>query len=203
MKKYNEDILVFPVEAIKPQWFEGYCPYPKQCFDLIFVPGITFFLDRNVAEDDPTYKQIIPYVTIRCGDRYLSVRRSKKINEGRLAGKRSVGIGGHVNTDDVGGKIDGDPFLIFQRGLLREIEEELDFKGKTIPQWVLYGAINTTDGGVGSVHFGIHYLIDVESEDSFIVQDDGLIEHRWLTLDELLAEKDEYEAWSQIVIENI
>ena len=203
MKKYNEDILVFPTEVIRPIWFDGFSPDPMPYLKAIFAPGVTSFLDRNLAEDDPSFKQIIPYVTIKCGDRYLAVQRSKTGGEGRLYGKRTISVGGHINTDDVGGKTDGDSFLVFQRGLLREIEEELDFHGATIPEWVLTGVINTCDGGVGEVHFGVAYTIEVKNESDVSVKDESLVNHRWLTRRELFDEIPEYEAWSQLVIINL
>ena len=60
---------------------------------------------RELVEDDPTYKQIIPYVILRHTEgakvTYFSYRRDKG-GESRLENKRSIGVGGHLSQEDLG-----------------------------------------------------------------------------------------------------
>src|SRR6266704_2968895 len=80
---------------------------------------------RSQAENDPHYKQLIPYVLIVCGDRLLRYQRGKGGQETRLRGLWSVGIGGHISDED------SDLFtknLGYREGMRREVEEEVDLK---------------------------------------------------------------------------
>jgi predicted NUDIX family phosphoesterase len=70
-----------------------------------YVPRIleaqnTRYVPRSVAEDDPSLKQIIPYVLVRRADTYLHYVRGKGSGEKRLVAKGSIGIGGHINHRD-------------------------------------------------------------------------------------------------------
>src|SRR5579864_4558629 len=65
-----------------------------------------FFMPRADVEDDPSYQQIIPYVIFRHRDRYLLTHRLRASAERRLRKQYSLGIGGHINPEDLKG---GDP----------------------------------------------------------------------------------------------
>src|SRR5690606_26947835 len=81
----------------------------------------TLFLARSEAEEDPSYKQLIPYCIFRCDGRILNYRRGSGIGEGRLLGKRSVGVGGHISEEDAAGS--DHPYQV---GMRREIAEEIE-----------------------------------------------------------------------------
>src|SRR5437867_8714273 len=59
--------------------------------------GNNFFMQRSRAENDPGFKQIIPYVLLAHEGRVLHYVRGKKAGEQRLVAKGSIGIGGHMN----------------------------------------------------------------------------------------------------------
>ena len=81
------------------------------------------FIPRPDAENDPGYKQIIPYVVLRRGDEIFMTRRLKKGGEARLHGLMSIGVGGHINPVD---DIDRESVLL--RGLERELDEEVEIE---------------------------------------------------------------------------
>src|SRR5213596_3674058 len=93
---------------------------------LYLISTRSFFIARDVAERSPQYKQIIPYVIIRCGEDYFVLQRTARQTEARLHHKVSLGIGGHIN-----------PGYTLLDGLEKELGEEvdvdtdfkLDFKG--------------------------------------------------------------------------
>src|SRR6266542_6473300 len=60
----------------------------------------TRFLPRSQAEENPRFKQIIPYVLIKRGESLLHYVRGKGSGEKRLVAKGSIGIGGHINPID-------------------------------------------------------------------------------------------------------
>ena len=97
------------------------------------------FVRRGDAEDDPTHKQVIPYLVLRDGERWFLMRRTRGGGDARLHDLGSIGVGGHLNPGDV--DVEG--------GLRREWREELvaDF----VPAFEPLGLLNddTTPVGVG------------------------------------------------------
>ena len=78
-----------------------------------------FFIERRYAETHPEFKQPIPYVAICQEDKVLCLTRLSTQGEKRLHGKKSIGVGGHINPCD---QSDGD---IFANACHRELHEEL------------------------------------------------------------------------------
>jgi predicted NUDIX family phosphoesterase len=54
------------------------------------------YMQRSAAETNQLYKQIIPYMIFTFGDAYFVMQRKATASEQRLAGKLSLGIGGHM-----------------------------------------------------------------------------------------------------------
>lgn len=52
------------------------------------------FRPRPEMEEDPSYRQIIPYVVLTRGEEVFVLRRLKKGGEKRLHGLLSIGVGG-------------------------------------------------------------------------------------------------------------
>jgi predicted NUDIX family phosphoesterase len=152
------------------------------------------FLPRPEAENDPSHKQIIPYVTLCRQDEIFVTRRLKKGGEARLHGLLSLGIGGHINPET-----DGSGSDTLTRGLKRELDEELEIErmGALVPQ----GIINDDTTEVGSVHLGLFFTLEVEGEVS--VRETEKLEGFWLRRSELPAFAGQMETWSQFVIKAI
>ena len=148
------------------------------------------FLPRPEAENDPSHKQIIPYVTVCRGDEVFVTRRLNKGNETRLHGLLSIGVGGHINPETDG---HGDDVLF--RGMKREIEEEvkIELMGKMTPR----GMINDDLTEVGSVHLGLSFTLEVDGEVS--VLETEKLEGFWVKRSELPALSEQMETWSQFV----
>ena len=149
------------------------------------------FIDRPAAEEDPSYKQIIPYVVLTQKGRVFTTRRLNKGGESRLHGKLSIGIGGHINPVD-----ETDRRSVLMKGLERELEEEvyIQHRGELVPQ----GFINDDGNGVGAVHLGLCFAMEVEGEDS--VKETEKLSGAWMSLQELKEEYDNMETWSQIAL---
>lgn len=130
--------------------------YEKSDFkhELTQIQEKGLFMSRNVAELDPSYKQIIPYLIFRCGDQYFLMQRRKNATEQRLALKYTLGIGGHLRQEDLAGK------TIFEWAL-REFHEEVDYAGQMTTQPL--GIINDDATDVGKVHLGFAFLIEGDS----------------------------------------
>ncbi|MCD6328450.1 hypothetical protein J7M28_12985 [bacterium] len=153
------------------------------------------FAGRNEAEDDPSLKQIIPYVVIRAGSKIMLMRRLRKQSEKRLWDKYSIGIGGHLNTAD--GKSDFFDYLL--TGLERELQEELHIS--TGCPCRLIGCINDDTNDVGRVHFGIAFQALVSADDVQIREVEKMT-GRFVEISELDNYKPEMESWSRILCEH-
>jgi predicted NUDIX family phosphoesterase len=151
------------------------------------------FRRRGDVEDDPTLKQIIPYLVVRSGGRIMLFQRTRAGGEGRLHGLYSVGVGGHVARDDVAGAADA-----VARGLQRELQEELTVGGAWSAR--LVGVLNDDDNAVGQVHFGLVHVVDVPSGAVAIRETDRLT-GRLAAPDEVAAAYPSMETWSQLVVD--
>lgn len=151
------------------------------------------FRRRGDVEDDPSLKQIIPYVAVRrAGDVFL-FRRTDRGGDVRLHNLYSIGVGGHINQSDVG---DGDPV---DAGLAREIEEELIF-GR--PRRVaLVGVLNDERNAVSQVHFGLVYLAQTDGD--VRVRETDALSGGFVALSVANQHYDGMEAWSQLVLEGL
>lgn len=155
------------------------------------------FLPRSIAEEDPHFKQWIPYVVLK-SDSGLMACYPRNGTEERLHGCWSVGIGGHVNSADRRVPGERNWWKILTGGMARELEEELS--GLTgVPQCL--GVINEELTRVGHVHIGL--VLEVSSVDRTALSTgselSGMI---WKDPAELRTEqwKDKLEIWSRLAL---
>jgi predicted NUDIX family phosphoesterase len=157
------------------------------------------FMDRAAAEDDPSFKQLIPYCVFRCGDRILHYTRGKAGGESRLHAKLSVGVGGHVNPIDTGGGRTGPE--AYHSAVTREIEEELNLPQKH--EHRIIALLNDDSNPVGRVHLGIVHLVNLKS-DEVSSREDALLDLDFTPLTELNGHLFErLETWSQYCVRHL
>ena len=195
----DESVLVIKRELFDEiGTFQGISTEIDKYLPVFLNPSNNFFIHRELAEDDPTHKQIIPYAIFKHGDKFLRYLRGKKSGEQRLASKSSIGIGGHINQDDFdSSSLEKDTYLT---GIEREINEELiincDYNNLPI------ALINDDSNDVGKVHIGVVHLFDLENDQ--VVAGEANIENlEFLTSEELLRDKDNLESWSQICVDHL
>lgn len=146
---------------------------------------------RSRVEQDNSYKQMISYCLITCGDEIFVTRRTKKQTESRLHNMYSVGVGGHISATDLGSED------VVIAGMLRELHEEV-----YIPSDVTYeffGIINDNSSEVNSVHLGICYVIRLDEKDCSVRETEKM-EGRWISLDEIGEYLEHMEGWSKILL---
>ncbi len=78
-------------------------------------------------EEDPSFKQLIPYVLFRWTDadgtvHLFEYQRGSGQGERRLHAKRSVGVGGHISSIDAEA---GHLHHVYREGMRRELDEEV------------------------------------------------------------------------------
>ena len=152
------------------------------------------FVDRSIAETDPSHKQIIPYAVVSHCGAYFLLRRKSAQSERRLHDKLSIGIGGHINPSEGVASAD-----LIHDGLTREVNEELHiapgYRGRLI------GLINDDTTEVGRVHLGVLFEIETSSAD-VTVRETNKMEGDWALLGRLGDSYDRLETWSQIVYDS-
>lgn len=190
-----EKILVVPREKLfESIFFEGF-EREKITYYLERIRKYSIFMKRFLVENDPNYKQIIPYLIIKFKNKYFMFQRFPIGVEDRLFHKYSVGIGGHINEKDVKKNKD-----LINSGLEREFDEELIYNKKL--SYKVVGLINDDFDEVGKVHFGIVYLIEIETPE-IRIREYSKIEGILVDKEDLLKYKDKMERWSQILIDNL
>ena len=196
----QEDVLVVPRTLLERAGiFQGFCGDTASYLPLLLDPRHTSWRPRASVEEDPSFKQLIPYCVLSSvGEdgtrRFLAYTRGGGQGEARLRAKRSVGIGGHISTLDGGAGDDAS----YEAGMRRELDEEVAIGGAWTSRCV--GLINDDATPVGSVHLGIVHVIDLERPEVSSREAD-LLDCGFATLAELLADRDRFETWSQITLD--
>ena len=189
-----EQVLVIPTSLFQELgYFHGFCTNVEHYLPRLLNPSAVSFRPRNEMEQDPSFKQLIPYVILKHGPTVFQYTRGKGQGEGRLHAKRSVGIGGHISLEDAAGA--ADPYA---QGMQRELEEEVEISAVYKQQCV--GLINDDRTEVGRVHLGVVHLFELESP---LVQprEQDLLHAGFCPITELLAEPDRLESWSSLSLE--
>lgn len=151
------------------------------------------FKSRNELENDPSYKQIIPYAIICCNDMLYMFHRTKKQTETRLHNLYSLGVGGHMNP--WGESIDVD---YMNHELKRELNEEvIVHKDCNIKDIRPIGFINDDTNEVGKVHLGVLYHIKLSNMHIEINEKEKMT-GQWIKITELKNYYSQMESWSKI-----
>jgi predicted NUDIX family phosphoesterase len=199
MNAPNENVLVVRRSLFDQLGsFQGLNFEPGKYLDAFLSRGNNFFLPRPEAENNPAYKQIIPYALIAFGNSVVYYVRGKKAGEQRLVAKGSIGIGGHMNEGDESlFALDEQAYRV---GVEREVNEEIKIHTQFDDRIVALLNDDTTD--VGRVHLGVVHVFTlaepkVEKREAMIT---GLT---FLTKEELVARRESLETWSQICVDSL
>ena len=145
---------------------------------------------RALAEDDPSFQQLIPYVVVLDGDRVFLMRRLRTGGDTRLHDRYSIGAGGHIGPEDGG----------LEAGLAREWREEL--VADWTPDFRFLGLLNDDTDPVGAVHLGVVYTVEAAGR-PVAVRETHKLEGRWASLAEVGALEDRLETWSRLVLDHL
>jgi predicted NUDIX family phosphoesterase len=196
-QKLDERVLVVPsVELDRLGRFQGFSAEADHYLTGLLVPELMQYRPRSEVEEDPAFKQIIPYVVFRCADSVFCYTRGKSQGEARLHRLRSLGVGGHVSEEDAHG---GKTLDAYESAMRREIDEEVRLE--TAGRVRRVGLINDDDTPVGRVHLGVVHLFELDRPD-VQAREDGLADAEFLTISAIGSIKHEFETWSQICIDS-
>jgi predicted NUDIX family phosphoesterase len=194
----DEHVLVIPTQLLHARagpggLFQGFTPCIDSFLPWLFEPANLDYLPRSCAEEDPGYKQLIPYVVLRCGEDVFHYTRGKAGTEARLRALRSLGVGGHICREDAGGAADS-----YHAGLMRELAEEVvldsPYQERTL------GLINDDRTPVGRVHLGVVHLLDLQ-EPRVSRREAALDECGFAKLADLRRQRAQFETWSQFLLD--
>lgn len=189
-------ILVTPAEELdRLGRFQGFEPDADRYLNHLLSEGVARFLPRPQMEEDPSFKQIIPYVIFRSGNLVFRYTRGKSQGEARLHTKWSIGVGGHVDEADADGRATLDAY---EMALRRELDEEVIVSSPGVLKRV--GLINDDSVPVGRVHLGVVYCYDLERPD-VVAREEGLSDAGFVPIEAIREESDRLETWSQIALQ--
>jgi predicted NUDIX family phosphoesterase len=191
--KAREQVLVIPeARFAEAGAFQGFRPYSPEFLALVLDSRVLSFRPRGEVETDPSFKQLIPYVVLRCSGELFNYTRGSSGAEKRLQALRSVGVGGHISRDD--GPPTDDPY---RHGLERELREEVEIAVPYRERCLGFIYDGTTP--VGRVHLGVVHLLDLDEPLAW-PREEGIEDAGFAPLGELLRRRDEFESWSQFVM---
>jgi predicted NUDIX family phosphoesterase len=192
----EEHVLVVPTAVFhEAGLFQGLSPRVDHYLPLLLDPRHLRYIPRATAENDPGFKQLIPYVVLRHGGQVYHYLRGQGAGEKRLRAARSIGVGGHINPID--SETGGNPY---RQAMLREVAEEV-FLETTYHESCL-GLINDDSTPVGQVHLGIVHVFDL-AEPRARRREADLMHDGFAPVAELLERRDEFETWSRFVLERL
>lgn len=144
-------------------------PVTAQFEPLHFPQEALWMGPRDALEHDTRFRQLVPYVILRHDGKVAEFRRVG--GDSRLEGRRSIGLGGHVNISDVAHDSIGgiDVHMTIRRAACREVFEEVDIG------WLRdrhdLGVIRVSHDPVSAVHVGIVQVWDIEEPEVKPVDD--------------------------------
>ena len=172
--------------------FQGFNSDTGRYLKTLLDPVHTIYLARPDAEEDPSYKQLIPYCLFRHGDSIFHYTRGTKQGEARLHAKKSVGVGGHISTLDRDSQQE-----TYLAGMERELDEEVSIETGYREQ--LIGLLNDDSNDVGKVHLGVVHVFDLD-QPQVLPREESMIDAGFAPLSQLVEEIDSFETWSQICL---
>lgn len=209
----EEQILVVPTRLFHELGcFQGFSDRVEHYLPGLLNESNTEYRPRSLMEQDPTFKQLIPYVVFRfrAADgqcHYFHYTRGSGQGEQRLHAKKSVGVGGHISLEDTQHP---DAYMA---GMQRELSEEIHIgtvaderaTGTTTVSTNsqfgrIIGLINDDSNEVGQVHLGVVHLVEL-AEPIVTAREKDLLDARFSSPQDLEVMLDQFETWSQIALE--
>jgi len=195
------DELVF---AFSTDGFWKLLPYKEKglirenCEVLKKIVQNGIFRKRSELEEDPSFKQIIPYAVISNKTSFYLFRRSSWQTEKRLQNLFSLGVGGHMNP----GSSTGHEEHYLHDELKRELFEEVILLNNcNIEDIEFIGFINDDTIPVGRVHIGLLYNIHVSNKEVYINEPEKMTAG-WIEKSNLAEFYEGMETWTKIIYDH-
>jgi len=165
-RKYGDEIVLGVDKSIVDGRLQsGYTPLQNPTNDS--VPLLRLLADhlqprlRREAEQDASFKQLIPYVLVRNASNGHIYATTRLGGDRRLVGQMSIGLGGHMEA--------GESFVTC---LLRELKEEIGLAEGDVVALRFLGFIYNEGCDVDSVHLGLVYELEAFRSDVICLETD-------------------------------
>jgi predicted NUDIX family phosphoesterase len=197
----TEQILVVRTAELKRHYdFQGFLPLDAERVRALYERIEVLPLERDKAEEDPSFKQLVAYNVVRSDGRYLAYLRGKGQGEARLRGNRSIGVGGHINS--------GDQATLFLDDHLKAAAFRELFEEVRVPKGLdlrFVGLLNDDSNEVGSVHLGLVYLAELppSTDAAKLKRQRSVAQLSFAEATELRRDREQFETWSRIMIDNL
>ncbi|MDZ7738494.1 MAG: hypothetical protein U5K32_05395 [Bacteroidales bacterium] len=156
------------------------------------------FRKRGDLEEDPSFKQIIPYAIISHKESFYLFKRTSGQREQRLHNKLHLGVGGHMNPGR--SNKTNEQYLISE--LKRELFEEVKLLNNCVIEDIEFIGFITDDSiPVSRVHIGLLFIIHVSNKDLVINETDKMTAG-WIDKTDLADYYNEMETWTKIAIDH-
>lgn len=235
--KHQEHILAFTAEFVTnvlklPEGVSIDTEVEDDEVDSLYTSSLPYIefkqrygLDLAYEGKVATHRQLLPYMVVTKlidGKHHvLTYQRAKGVGEDRLLGKKSIGVGGHVDLADV--QFDTGNTICLQStvhaSVVRELWEELtltnaegdeiEANGYGVFSELLdtcvgkTGYINDNSDMVGRDHLGIFGVITIPDTHDVKMRETSLVQLGWFSFDELSKDTSEFENWSKLLIEKL
>ena len=196
----TEHVLVIPTSVFHGLgYFQGFSANIESYLEELLNPEHTSYRPRSEMEQDPEFKQLIPYVIFQWHDHagqthVFQYTRGKGQGEQRLHSKRSIGIGGHISSDDA---LDTTKLHPYDEGMQRELDEEVEID--TPFEMKCVGLINDDQTEVGRVHLGVVHICEVE-QPNIGARESEILDAGFRDTRDLINQNEQFESWSQICL---
>lgn len=159
------------------------------------------FAPRDALEEDPSRKQIIPYVVFERGEEIWTMIRIKGSSERRLHHKASVGVGGHVEREAPG-------LDTIRAAMEREVMEELVMEHTHLDLIEYIGVLHDATTPVGAVHMGLVFRARLPHGTSVAINETDKLLGMWCPRAGIHDATHEgaplaFESWSTIALEHL
>ena len=195
----EEHVLVIPASRMSALGqFSGFRPFEQSAFEALLASEFMEFRPRSQVENDPSYKQLIPYAILVFGTgdqrQLFQYTRGKGQGEKRLHALKSIGIGGHISREDAAGDD------LYRSGMQRELTEELILDTNYHEELVGFIYDDTTE--VGRVHLGVVHILQMPSTTAR-ARESELVGSGFQSLAEIKQDFDRFETWSKLCLSHL
>lgn len=203
----TEQVLVVPTSIFHQiGHFQGFCDQVDKYVDPLLNSELVRYEPRDRMEEDPNFKQLIPYVIFLYKDaedvsHVFQYTRGSGQGESRLHAKLSIGIGGHISVEDTNSNDTSSeansPYFV---GMQRELDEEVRIDTAYDDQCV--GLINDDETEVGKVHLGVVHIFRV-AEPKVEANETDIVDAGFVPVSQLRENLDRMETWSSYCFKSL
>lgn len=166
---------------------------------------------RGNLENNERFVQPIPYAVVKKGESIFVYERLTSSGESRLHGKKSIGVGGHMNPEESV----KDFSELLKINSVRELDEELQFFDSSAQELVsvvdavtsvsslkqVKNIIASDKSEVDKVHIGLLQEIELKQSIGIAVKEFDSLKGHFVNRDELIKDieenPDSYESWTK------